>query len=731
MKHLIFSLMLIIATASFSFVQSQSWLWVNPYPTGNAITKVHFLNAKVGFVIGENGTLMVSSDSGKNWSQINVSEGYFYTDIFFLDSLTGWVLGNEYYGNAIVFKTTDGGLNWVSQSLTTSSYQMNDIYFYDGQKGWVVGENGAIFLTTNGGGIWQNKTLSAISNPSFYSVIFLSPTSGLVLGNSSFYDGYGFSTASTIDGGNSWSLKPSGLINMMSGADILMDSSIITIGENGLILKTTDRGLHWGFNASNGGQSDLTSVDFYNADSGIAVGVGGTIIKTTNGGNDWRTILSGFTCDFKSVQMLTENTVFAGGSRTDYYSTSGNYILKSTDRGETWENLARSFEMNFSVTGIWLVSPSTAWITGVDFNASYIYSTNDTGITWNLSYSSPSGISLNDIIFTDAQIGIAVGNSNYSQGYLLRTTNNGATWTSQSFSNVYNLYKLAFPSSDTGFVVGDGGKIYKTTNQGVSWTGLNSGRTSNFYDVTFANSQTGWIAGSGEVLKTTNGGQTWSGYSLPDQYYSVNAISFPTLNDGYAASNGLLYKTTNGGLTWTNISIPSYYGLSDIYFVDALKGFVMMSDGVYKTIDGGSSWQLDLTVSYVTVFSNNREGKLWVGGSYTRILRAAENITVSVFGNETTNYPTENTLSQNYPNPFNPSTNINFALPKREHVSLKIYNILGEEIITLYNTILEPGNYDIQWNGENTEHQRVATGIYFYRIEIGKYKEVKKMALIY
>ncbi len=82
-------------------------------------------------------------------------------------------------------------------------------------------------------------------------------------------------------------------------------------------------------------------------------------------------------------------------------------------------------------------------------------------------------------------------------------------------------------------------------------------------------------------------------------------------------------------------------------------------------------------------------------------------------------------LNQNYPNPFNPSTTIDFTLPKSEFVTLKIYNILGEEVATLVNDKLQAGNHTYQFDGSN-----LTSGIYLYRIEGGKYSQVRKMILI-
>jgi hypothetical protein len=82
-------------------------------------------------------------------------------------------------------------------------------------------------------------------------------------------------------------------------------------------------------------------------------------------------------------------------------------------------------------------------------------------------------------------------------------------------------------------------------------------------------------------------------------------------------------------------------------------------------------------------------------------------------------------LEQNYPNPFNPTTIIKFGVPERSKVVLKLYDILGKEIITLLNEEMEAGWYRKEFNG--TEY---ASGIYIYRLNAGSYTNTKKMILV-
>jgi hypothetical protein len=102
---------------------------------------------------------------------------------------------------------------------------------------------------------------------------------------------------------------------------------------------------------------------------------------------------------------------------------------------------------------------------------------------------------------------------------------------------------------------------------------------------------------------------------------------------------------------------------------------------------------------------------------------AAEKRVTSVPANEL--IPVEYSLAQNYPNPFNPSTTINYSIPANGLVSLKVYNVLGQEVVTLVNEVQAAGNYTASFNAAS-----LSSGVYFYKIESGSFTSVKKMMLL-
>jgi len=86
-------------------------------------------------------------------------------------------------------------------------------------------------------------------------------------------------------------------------------------------------------------------------------------------------------------------------------------------------------------------------------------------------------------------------------------------------------------------------------------------------------------------------------------------------------------------------------------------------------------------------------------------------------------------LHQNYPNPFNPSTRIGFTIKETEFVSLKIFDLLGNEVKTLVYEIKTPGIHYVEWEGDNNYGEKVTSGIYFYRMQVGAFNQSKKLIL--
>jgi hypothetical protein len=138
------------------------------------------------------------------------------------------------------------------------------------------------------------------------------------------------------------------------------------------------------------------------------------------------------------------------------------------------------------------------------------------------------------------------------------------------------------------------------------------------------------------------------------------------------------------------------------------------------TLNGAASY-LDNEAGY----GLNHYLNLALGGGHATMSNKFGDQATAVVSQNTKTLPTKYAISQNYPNPFNPTTNINYAIPQSGNVSLKLYNILGQEVATIFQGFQKAGNYVANFNAS-----KLASGVYLYRLQAGNFTVTKKMVLM-
>ena len=151
----------------------------------------------------------------------------------------------------------------------------------------------------------------------------------------------------------------------------------------------------------------------------------------------------------------------------------------------------------------------------------------------------------------------------------------------------------------------------------------------------------------------------------------------------------------------------------------------MMNNTQHLTLSYDIVLPLENEYNWVLLSEENEEYILDVSGKITvntsdRFTLVKKLITV----------PKTFTLYQNYPNPFNPYTTFKYDLPIRSHVTLAIYDILGEEVIRLLNTTQDAGSKTIGWNSTDRFGRPVSAGVYLYQIKTGEFSHTRKMILL-
>jgi hypothetical protein len=238
----------------------------------------------------------------------------------------------------------------------------------------------------------------------------------------------------------------------------------------------------------------------------------------------------------------------------------------------------------------------------------------------------------------------------------------------------------------------------------------------------------------------------------------MNECGVSFVNDSYYAysggdlGGGITTPEINGvGTTITDfvgIQHYAYGGCPGINRFDMLDPTGSGAEGVltYPDFDGNGPYYAGIAREDVNAFAQPLR-TIWVGYSfqyirdYTFGIPARNYFMKAVFDffeNDTNleitgedEMPKVFSLAQNFPNPFNPATRIKFTLPKKSHVSLKVYNVAGQLVKTLRDDVMDVGSHEVTWDGTNNIGSSVASGVYFYKMKAGAdYENVKKMILL-
>jgi hypothetical protein len=201
---------------------------------------------------------------------------------------------------------------------------------------------------------------------------------------------------------------------------------------------------------------------------------------------------------------------------------------------------------------------------------------------------------------------------------------------------------------------------------------------------------------------------TESEYVIIDLFSEVGDTLI-TFNPGYPGLTSYLITT----------SIDSFYkwGSTRLRKNFTQNTFPVISHFVYGE-DLGMDHYTSVLIGYSVYFERSLKGCVINGIVYG-------DTTLTGIDDEEKPIATEFRLEQNYPNPFNPSTIINFQLPVSSDVTLKVYDILGNEIATLVNEEKPSGSYEVGFDGKG-----LPSGIYFYQLKSGSFVETKKMLMI-
>lgn len=392
-------------------------------------------------------------------------------------------------------------------------------------------------------------------------------------------------------------------------------------------------------------------------------------------------------------------------------------VIKTTNYGYNWINVSyNGIPVNTKLVSIAGINSNIALTAGFKNDTAYLYRTSNGGNNWVKVLAEKNGY-FNSIQMKDSLTGYLFGNPVSGRWSLRKTTNGGISWDSTGLflSRYFNEkgYKNSAGLKDSLLIFSsDSSRLYYSLNGGYAWQFFNTLPETTVTSVSisgYSNNMYGLYIAGRNLKYTTDMGVNWSNNVLPGSGF-VSVFKSPTnyLFSGYFTycKGSNIYAGYGGTFYNINYTAPS----GNYNHMDYMRNFQSWGPGaVYAVRDNGGVSRGNLIIDAIIIISSK--------------------------------IPDTYSIEQNYPNPFNSTTKIRFdtrVLPnslkgemRGGFVSLKVYNLLGQEVTELVGKVVQPGQYEAIWNAGN-----LPTGVYFYRYYITNpntnevvYNVVKKMVL--
>ena len=433
------------------------------------------------------------------------------------------------------------------------------------------------------------------------------------------------------------------------------------------------------------------------------------------------------------------------------------YFVETTDGGLSWHPKGSFEDSVYYLVGISFIDQLRGFVIASSPGAasSAALATLDGGNTWNFVTNFQDGIFVRDIRFFE-QIGYLIyENSIMGVVFITATTDGGITWYPPYQVGLISAGKVSYVNDHTILISGLKNQfessVLRSTDAGTSWQEIRN------YDIQHYISGVDAVFNSGTILAygiyepigaalpftdiSLDSGQTWY-YSQLAQFQDYSPFNSAMVDEQRWYLTGrriqffgfVLFTDNAGGVPVELISFTAeaFAGKVNLNWATATElnnlGFEVerSSDSEGWKVIGFKEGKGTTTETQNYSFNDDLFGitdtkvyyrlkQIDFDGSfeYSDIIEVEVEI------------PGEFSLSQNYPNPFNPVTNIKYSISSRQFVTLKVYDVLGNEIATLVNEELSAGEYEVEFDAAG-----LSSGIYIYRLQAGTFIETKRMMLL-
>ncbi len=772
-----------INLAKVSNAATLSWTELGPDNIGGRVRDILInpKNSNIIYVAAVSGGVWKSTDGGDTWHPLKDKMKNLAVCSLAMNPNnpdTIWAGTGEGFYNydairgAGIFKSTDGGATWNQLSSTADSlfYFVNKLVFDKTTNTlWAATKRG-FFSSADGGKTFKTR-LSAKGYGMDIEIADTKPTT--------IYVSFGLFNQSQIwrstDGGKTFSqiyvssknrgriemaISPSDTNNLYIASLDLKTNGVSYIGyshNKGISFDSLKvPGPSYSENSNYAGKQawydNVLSINPKNPDEIFAAGI--SLWKTTDAGTAWAQISNWYKgtpypyihADFHVVKFDPNNSSIL------YVGTDGG-IFKSTDGGKYWQ--PKNYGLNITQFYYGAVDPSKNIYYGGSQDNGTLRS--QSGQNWYVILGGDGGaVEVNylhpNIIYAEYVNLQLYKSTDYGSSFNKATTGipvGKAFWSGTTDRTLFISPYSIDPTNPDNLVAGTY-RIWKTTNSASSWTAISGDLTGDGTGKYGAKISTVIVArgdlktiyagiSNGTIQTTTDNGKTWTqGTGTPNLFCTRIASAYNNAGTAYATYSGFspgekVFKTTDYGKTWVNISgnLPNIPANSIVVSPADTNTLIVGTDlGVFVTTDGGTHWtQHDTGLPNVVVMDldyRSSDKKLFAA-THGRGMFSAPISGITEVKTDNNIIAKNFMLAQNYPNPFNPSTIIKYNLPKAGTTTLKIYDILGNEVATLVNGFQKAGSHSITFSASNF---KLASGIYIYRLQSNGYSASKKMMLL-
>jgi len=696
MLKVIFSYLLITISL---FAQ---WNWLYPQGTNAVWLSFDISENNTIWLAGEHGTISKTTDFGATWQFISYKPDTRYDQLKILsetEAIAFQINTSQLVYQRDIVKTTDGGETWQS---VFSSLEDDVIKI-------VQLTNGSVIALTQYGYVISDKNLDS------WRYVELTESNDVLQDIETFEDDrfwiishqgsvFVFNSATTPI--HTLIQVPAKLLKMIK----IDESTVYLLNNNEQIIKTFDSGANWEVFGCN--ESYFDKVYFLDALNGYNV-KSNDVLRTTDGGINWELYKKYDSINIPLSNLIAREDEIFFHDRNGIYRTEDNFYSFESISSNSYPPAVDMMFFNKQY-GVMAASPGIIQIT------------TNSGFTWEQVFQHSSAKMQNVKVFQPDTVYIYG-----SFTALYRSYDRGLTWNTKGTPAGYDA---DFPTTQVGYIVGETMTMYKTIDAGFHWKRYKMGNgLQRMNDVHFISEKEGWTVGGatnteGIIMHTSDGLNFEIQYNKPDIVYHI--VKFYDANNGWVFGyetddDRVLLSTSDGGSTWKEILRTNSF--SDFHLFGPQHGIALAgSGGFYETTDGGESWEISVLPSNraYSIFALDRE-HIWLSTGTGMLSTLSEPILVDVEDSENLDKEFTFSLNNNYPNPFNPTTTITFTLPEPQKISLKVFNMLGKEVATLFAGSVSAGEHNIKFDGTN-----LSSGIYFYQLITPENSITKKMILI-